>query len=242
MIEVNLIPDVKREFLRTQRLRNMVVSASILVMIGSAGLLFGLGVVLGIVQGTGLLAENDIKAEYQKLSGQSDVSNLVTIQNQLSQVSALDKARGINSRVFETLSAINPAAPNNITMSTVRFDPSTTTIAIDGSATNSFTATDILKKTILNTKLRYNDGSETQEVALATEVTLSNVTYSEDSDGTKAVHFTLSFVYPEALTSNAYKNVTIVTPSGSIDVTDSKTRVPDDLFAASKTFSDKEGK
>ena len=144
--------------------------------------------------------------------------------------------------MFETLSAINPAEPNKITMSTVRFDPAKTTISIDGSATNSFTATDILKKTILNTKLRYNDGAEAQETALATEVTLSNVTYSEDSDGTKAVHFTLSFVYPEALISNAYKNVTIVTPSGSVDVTDSKTRVPDDLFSANKTITDKEGK
>ena len=42
------------------------------------------------------------------------------------------------------------------------------------------------------------------------------------------------------LVSNSYKNVTIVTPTGSIDVTDSKTRVPDGLFAASSSNDNKE--
>lgn len=241
MIEVNLIPDVKREFLRSQRMRNMVISASIFIMIASAGVLVVLGLMLGAVQGVGLIADQDIKSEYKKLSEQSDLDNLVTIQRQLSQVSALDESRGMNSRVFEVLSAINPPAPNNITMSTVRFDPVEATISVDGWAANSFTATDILKKTILNTKLQYNDGASTQEVPLATEVSLTNASYLEQSTGEVALHFTLSFNYPAALTSNKYKNVAIVTPSGRIDVTDSKTHVPNDLFATSSS-SDKEDK
>lgn len=240
MIEVNLIPDVKREFLKSQRIRNVVVSFSILAMFVAGGILVALGVGLAAIGGLEMLADNNIKSNYQELSSQSDLDDIVTIQNQLTQVSELDKNRGMNSRVFDVISAVNPAAPNNITMSNVRLDPETTTISIDGEAANSFTATDIMKKTILNTKIQYNDGSSTQEVPLATDVIVSNTSFSEETNGTSSLHFTLSFVYPAELTSNAYKTVTIVTPTESIDVTDSKTHVPEDLFAESSSTNNSE--
>ena len=235
MIEVNLIPDVKREYLRAQRMRNMVVSASIMVMIVAGGAIAVLGVGLGAVSAAGLVKDGEIKSGYRQLSGQSGVNDIVTIQNQLAHVSELDKARGINSRVFEVVSAVNPPAPNNIKISTIRLKPSETSIAIDGSAANSFTATDIMKKTILNTKIQYRDDSSTKEVPLASEVTITNTTYAQESDGSTALHFTLTFSYPKELTSNGYKNVTIVTPTGSIDVTDSKTHVPDGLFSSNSS-------
>ena len=235
MIEVNLIPDVKREYLRAQRMRNMVVSASIMVMIVAGSAIAVLGVGLGAVSAAGLVKDGEIKSGYRQLSGQSGVNDIVTIQNQLAHVSELDKARGINSRVCEVVSAVNPPAPNNIKISTIRFKPSETSIAIDGSAANSFTATDIMKKTILNTKIQYRDDSSTKEVPLASEVTITNTTYAQESDGSTALHFTLTFSYPKELTSNEYKNVTIVTPTSSIDVTDSKTHVPDGLFSSNSS-------
>ena len=235
MIEVNLIPDVKREYLRAQRMRNMVVSVSIMVMIVAGGAIAVLGVGLGAISAAGLVKDGEIKSGYRQLSGQSGVNDIVTIQNQLAHVSELDKARGINSRVFEVVSEVNPPARNNIKISTIRFKPSETSIAIDGSAANSFTATDIMKKTILNTKIQYRDDSSTKEVPLASEVTITNTTYAQESDGSTALHFTLTFSYPKELTSNGYKNVTIVTPTSSIDVTDSKTHVPDGLFSSNSS-------
>ena len=53
MIEVNLIPDVKREYLRAQRMRNMVVSVSIMVMSGAGGASAVLGVGLGAISAAG---------------------------------------------------------------------------------------------------------------------------------------------------------------------------------------------
>ena len=97
MIEVNLIPDVKREYLRAQRMRNMVVSASIMVMIVAGGAIAVLGVGLGAVSAAGLVKDGEIKSGYRQLSGQSGVNDIVTIQNQLAHVSELDKARGIAS-------------------------------------------------------------------------------------------------------------------------------------------------
>ena len=47
MIEINLIPDVKRELLRTRTMRNAVISLSMIIGIGAIGLAAVLGAVLG---------------------------------------------------------------------------------------------------------------------------------------------------------------------------------------------------
>ena len=54
MIEINLVPDVKQEYIRARLLRNFVVSVSI--VIGAA--VVGLAVVLGLVLGGQIVAEN----------------------------------------------------------------------------------------------------------------------------------------------------------------------------------------
>lgn len=47
MIEINLIPDVKQEFLRAQRMRNAAVSFSIMIGIIAAGIVGFLALLLG---------------------------------------------------------------------------------------------------------------------------------------------------------------------------------------------------
>lgn len=242
MIEVNLIPDVKREFLKAQKLRNQVISLSILVSIIAVGVVALLGVYMGTQAARGYLADQSIKKNYATLSGVENVNDIITIQSQLSQISDINDKKGINSRLFNLLSAINPAAPNDIHMTTVTLDPANKSIIIDGSAANSFEATDMLKKMILNTNLKYND-SDNKDVStkLTDAVALSDTSYGEDSNGTKVLRFKMTFVYPEQLFSNTVKNLRIETPTGSVDVTDSKLHVPDSLFAerAKDTEEDK---
>lgn len=242
MIEVNLIPDVKREFLRAQRLRNQVISLSILISIIAVGVVALLGVYMGTQAARGYLADESIKKGYSALSSVENVNDIVTIQNQLSQISDINDKKGINSRLFDLLSAINPAAPNDIHMTTVTLDPTNKTIVIDGSAVNSFEATDMLKKMILNTNLKYVDGdNKDASVQLTDAIELSDTSYGEDSTGAKVLRFKMTFVYPDQLLSNTVKNLRIETPTGSIDVTDSKLHVPDSLFAerAKDTEEDK---
>ena len=220
MIEVNLIPDVKREYLHAQRVRNTVISVSMLVAAAAAGTVIVLGLALGSLQFASGQADNAIKSKYKELSDKPDINDLLTIQNQLTQIDMISSNRGVNSRIFDTLSAVNPQAPNNVTMSTVRYNASEKTITIEGSTAGGFNAVDALKKTILNTKLKYTKDSESAE---------------------KKLTFTLTFSYPEELLSNNVKSLVIVSPTGSVDVTDSKKHVPDSLFEA-KTSNKKEDK
>ena len=241
MIEVNLIPDVKREYLHAQRVRNTVISVSMLVAAAAAGTVIVLGLALGSLQFASGQADNSIKSKYKELSDKPDINDLLTIQNQLTQIDMISSNRGVNSRIFDTLSAVNPQAPNNVTMSTVRYNASEKTITIEGSTAGGFNAVDALKKTILNTKLKYTKDSESAETPLSSSVRITNTAYAEDSGGEKKLTFTLTFSYPEELLSNSVKSLVIVSPTGSVDVTDSKKHVPDSLFEA-KDSNKKEDK
>jgi hypothetical protein cdiviTM7_02674 len=241
MIEVNLIPDVKREYLHAQRVRNTVISVSMLVAAAAAGAVIVLGLALGSLQFASGQADNSIKSKYKELSDKPDINDLLTIQNQLTQIDMISSNRGVNSRIFDTLSAVNPQAPNNVTMSTVRYNASEKTITIEGSTAGGFNAVDALKKTILNTKLKYTKDSESAETQLSSSVRITNTAYAEDSGGEKKLTFTLTFSYPEELLSNSVKSLVIVSPTGSVDVTDSKKHVPDSLFEA-KASNKKEDK
>ena len=233
MIEVNLIPDVKREYLHAQRVRNTVISVSMLVAAAAAGTVIVLGLALGSLQFASGQADNAIKSKYKELSDKPDINDLLTIQNQLTQIDMISSNRGVNSRIFDTLSAVNPQAPNNVTMSTVRYNASEKTITIEGSTAGGFNAVDALKKTTKD--------SESAETPLSSSVRITNTAYAEDSGGEKKLTFTLTFSYPEELLSNSVKSLVIVSPTGSVDVTDSKKHVPDSLFEA-KASNKKEDK
>ena len=226
MIEINLIPDVKREYLHAQRMRNGVISLSILVSIIAGAAVALLVVYVGTQSAREWLTDNEIKDQYGKISSVKDANQIVTIQNQLAQLSSMHKDKSIDSRIFDVLSAINPAAPNDVKMSTVSLDPSETKLSIEGSAANSFEATDKLKKMILNTKL-------------ADDVTVSDTSYGEDASGAKVLRFKLTFTYPKELLSNSSKNLRIEAPTGSTNVTDSRLHVPDSLFTPKATNKEK---
>ena len=186
------------------------------------------------------LTDNEIKDQYGKISSVKDANQIVTIQNQLAQLSSMHKDKSIDSRIFDVLSAINPAAPNDVKMSTVSLDPSETKLSIEGSAANSFEATDKLKKMILNTKLSYTDGdNRVQTVKLADDVTVSDTSYGEDARGAKVLRFKLTFTYPKELLANSSKNLRIEAPTGSTNVTDSRLHVPDSLFTPKATNKEK---
>lgn len=69
MIEINLIPDVKRELLRAQRARTTVISAAIVISIVAGAVVAALALyVYGVQTVRGVLLDNQIKDGAAKLS------------------------------------------------------------------------------------------------------------------------------------------------------------------------------
>ncbi len=119
MIQINLIPDVKREYLRARRMRDIAISLSIVASIAGAALVGVMLLILFSQQAREYFADQGIKSEYEKLSNVEDLSDMVTIQNQLSLVSAQHQAKSMDSRLFSVLQAVNPAAPNDVRFTSV---------------------------------------------------------------------------------------------------------------------------
>ncbi len=235
MIQINLIPDIKQEMIRAQKMRNVTITFSIFAGIIAAGIVGTLALILGTQAVAEALTGKAIKDEYGKLADTKDINNALTIQNQLSTISALNDNRTINSRLLDVLAAINPAAPNDIKISRVTLDPSQSQLTIEGSAAGGYTATDIFRKTILNTKVNARQGEDVAESPLTEEVTIQDTSYGQDASGLKVVRFTAVFKYPKGLFDNTMSGVAISTPTSKVDVTDSKTRVPDSMFTQPAT-------
>lgn len=230
MIEINLVPDVKQELLKAQRVRASVISVAILVGLAAIGVVILLAFwVFAVQTARSVISDNTIKSESDKLSKVEDVSNTLTIQNQLSKLSAMHDSKNIDSRIFDILTTINPPAPNTISITKLSLDSTTSTVKIDAQAVNGYPALEVFKKTITATKFEYNEDGQKQSVPLATTISDSDRSYGEDASGAKVLRFTLSFTYPDQLFARTAQNATVVAPTQS-NVTDSFLGVPQSLF------------
>ena len=232
MIEINLIPDIKQELLKAQRVRSNVIAASILAGLVSISIVVLLSIYVFAVQTVrGSLADDSIDKGSNQLIGVEDLSKTLTIQNQLSKISALNDSKNIDSRIFDVLAAIVPPAPNDIQISSLSTDSVSSTVTIEGQAANSYAAVEIFKKTIEGAQIKFQDstGEDQEPVTLASSVNTSDTSYGEDSSGVKVLRFKLSFIYAPELFSPLSKNVSIVIIVNG-NVTDSFLGVPNSIF------------
>lgn len=230
MIEINLVPDVKQELIKAQRVRAGVISIAILTGIIAVGVVVLLLLwVFGVQAARGAITDNTIKTESTKLSAVEDISNTLTIQNQLSKLESMHDEKSIDSRIFDILTTINPPEPNNVAITNLSLDSTEKTIRIEGQAQNGYPALEVFKKTISATKFEFTKDGEKQSVELASQMSDSDRSYGEDASGAKVLRFALTFTYPDDLFLRTAENAVIVAPSKT-NVTDSFLGVPQSLF------------
>ena len=205
MISLNLLPDVKKDLLRVRRERNLVISISVIVVGASIGVLLLLSGTLGVLIGAKALMENSIKNDEQTIKQaqkKKQLDKYITIQNQLKQIGKLKSDQQVYSRLMDYLTQLNPAAPNNVQISSAKIeapagssgDTSSSssssasadgiTMTIEGKTTN-FSALDVYKNTLSKAQLSYEveeeDTSSDSESSANSDGTYSKET-SSDSD------------------------------------------------------------
>ncbi|MDK2898924.1 MAG: hypothetical protein PWQ10_111 [Patescibacteria group bacterium] len=231
MIEVNLIPDVKQELIRTRRIQSAVITTTILVGLASIAIVALLAFWVFAVQAVrSNLADTQIKEGSKQLESIEDLSKVLTIQNQLTKITDLNTGKHIDSRTFGVLSVIIPTAPNDIQVSKFTVDSNESTITLEAQAYNGYSAVEIFKKTVEGAAIKYTDSNgDQQQVPLASDIVVSDASYGKDSSGVRVLRFNFSFNYTEELLSPSAKNVTtIITNNGN--VTDSYLGVPNSIF------------
>lgn len=216
MIQFNLLPAVKLEFVKAQRTKRLAMLFSTLVAAGSVVVLAVLFVGVQIVQkkhSRDLSA--DIKAESSKLESVEDLNKILTIQNQLNSLTSLHDQKPVATRLFEYIKQLTPASVNIAKLS-VDFDAHT--MSFNGSADtlgniNKFV--DTLKFTSYKT--------QDAETNAFSEVVLES--FGKDDNDSR---YEITLKFDPSIFSSA-SDVVLIIPANKI-TTRSQTEKPTSLF------------
>ena len=175
MIQLNLLPDIKLDYIKAKRTKRMVTLVAVMVAGVSLSLLILLFVVVNVLQKQHInnLAA-DIEANSAKLENTQDLDKILTIQNQLNALTDLHNKKPETSRAFDYLKEL---VPNNVSITQLDLDYVNGTLIFTGEADNIEeinTFVDTLKFTT------YRNGSEEEKKAFP-EVVLNSFSKSEDS-------------------------------------------------------------
>lgn len=132
MIQFNLLPDVKMEYIRAQRLKQTVVSISAVAAGAALTLLILLFLVVNVFQRSHLKGVNkDIGDSTAKIQSIDDLNKILTVQNQLNSLPALHGQKPVVSRLFNYVAQVVPV---KIGISGLTLDFNLHTLQFDGTA------------------------------------------------------------------------------------------------------------
>jgi Tfp pilus assembly protein PilN len=203
MVQFNLLPDVKLEYVKTERTKRLLTVVSFFASVGGVALLILSIVSVDVVQKKSLHdLNNDIGRYSTQLKSVSDLDKILTVQNQLSTLTSLHDKKPVTSRLFAYISQITPgqASLNQLTI-----DFTANTLTIGGGAPSLdvvSTYTDTLKSTTYKT-----DAAG----ATATKAFSSVVLTSFGRDD-KGATFTITCSF-DPIIFNSANNVTLTVPA-----------------------------
>lgn len=203
MIQFNLLPDVKKEYIRAKRTKQIIVTVATIATGASIAVTL---VLFSVVQfGQKKHIEDlttDIQGAVADINQVGDIDKILTVQNQLLNLEAIHSEKPETSRLFDYLAQVTPA---QVTFSEVSLDFAASSMRITGEA-DSFTTVnkfaDTLKfVTYVSTDADGNKSEST--TAFPTVLTQQN------RDNEKAT-FTLDIVIDPTIFNNRYDVVLTV--------------------------------
>jgi hypothetical protein len=259
MIEVSLVPDIKRELLKARRIRNFITFIVVIVTASAVGITIILASTVYIGQAVALNSLHDeAKREYDDLLVQHPgINNALTIQSQLSQISSINSGRYLPSRLFGILDAVLPRGDNQVTISELNFEKASNTLKISAQTKADYVGLDAFIKTIGRTQYAFinpsfigeppmngcrqanlSDESKIPDdvkercskgMILVGDVQSGDSSYGRASDGGMVLRFEITFTVPEEVLAFGTRGLVISGPTRQ-NVTDSFTQIPTDMF------------
>ena len=120
--EINLVPDIKGEMIKTLKLRNLIFFLCIVVALASVVVVLITGLIMGGQQLALDSKEKTIDNLSEKLNSYSDLNDFLTIKDQVGSISTLTENKQVLSRTFNILSALLPTGADTITISELNVD------------------------------------------------------------------------------------------------------------------------
>jgi len=131
-VQFNLLPDVKLEYNRTQRVKSLVYTISTIALVASLIIFLLMLFMVDVVQKRQMNdAGKQVDSASQKLKAISGIDQIITIQNQLQALPKLHQSKHAVSRIFVYLPQITPT---NVSINKLDLDEGQSTMVISGSA------------------------------------------------------------------------------------------------------------
>lgn len=196
MIQINLLPDVKQEYLRTQQIKHAVIVIAVLVSIVSLGIAALLFIYVQVVQPQYQKAvQNDIDQGIEELKNKPDAQRLVTVQGVLEQISSVKDQQQVLSRTFAYLREFTP---RNVSYTRINVALDTNTITLAGGA-ESYEQAHILANHLKSAQMTYRQNDAEQTITPYANVVFANLSKAEEATDSRPVTFEISFQFDPIL-------------------------------------------
>lgn len=201
MIQFNLLPEVKKEYVKAKRTKRMIMSSAVLVSIISVGIVVLLYSVVQLGQKKYI---KDMTADIQKTASEiqstPDLNQILTVQNQLGLLTDLHKGKPETSRIFDYVSFV---APKEANISSMDLDMLGTTLKIQGTADSIAT----VNKYVENLKaVTYSD--VTTDTTGTTKLPVYTSVTTQLSGDSKSATFSFSMTFDKTIYDNT-KEITM---------------------------------
>jgi hypothetical protein len=224
MIQFNLLPDVKKEYIKAKRQKRQIVVMSSLVSITSVVIVFLLFSYVQFAQKKSINdLTKDIEKEVTKTKSVQGLDEVLTIQNQLNTIPGLFESKPETSRIVDYIKTVTP---RDVFIVQLKVDVISSTMEISGKSSNLTlinTFADTLKFAT------YNIGAETTN-----GVPFSNI-FTDSFRTEDKTSYTIKLQYDPILLDNN-KEINLVVPNTI--TTRSVTGQPDITGAKSENGSD----
>lgn len=228
MIQFNLLPDVKLEYVKAQRTKRLVMSFAVIATVSSFALFMMLFIAVNGVQKNSMDNLNDDVKKYSgQLTAIPGLNKVLTIQNQVGSLDGLHDDKVVTSRMFGLLQQTTPA---DVTISDYSVDFVANTMTISGEApsldkVNTFV--DTLKFATFT-----KDG--TADIKAFSDVVMAQ--FGRSQVGTT---YSVTLGYDPAL-FDGEQDIKLVIPKGTV-TTRSVVEQPGALFKSNTTTTNKAG-
>ncbi len=217
MIQFNLLPDVKLEYIRAKRTKQLIMLISFIVSAVAITVLVLLFVVVDGVQKKHLSDLNkDVSTMTKKLKDTKDLDKVLTVQNQLVNLPALHDKKPVATRLFNYLGQITPS---QISIAKIDVSFTDSSMTITGAADSIKTVNTFIDTMKFTT---YTAGDPPVTAKAFSDVVLTN--FGRDDKGAS---YTINLKFDPAI-FNSKTEVKLIVPQQV--TTRSETEKPTDLF------------
>jgi hypothetical protein len=223
MTQLNLLPDVKIDFLKTTRNKRLVIGIATLVIAVSVGSLLVMGTVVYGLQKYSLKQVNkDIQTYNNQLKATKDLDKVLTVQNQLTSLTGLHDNKAAATRIFNYLKQLTP---NTAGISDLDVDYTANSMTVTGGAA-SLDVINTYIDTLKFTTYQAMSGDGTAPSGNPNKA-FSNVVLTQFSRDDTGAKYTIGLSY-DPIIFKTTENVKLSVPK--IVSTRSQTDKPTDLF------------